>query len=290
MMLSALARARKLLSDYGNVAAFALVHLGCLLALKTGAPPDALAAFFAVYVVHAIGITAGYHRYFSHRSFKTSRAFQFVLALMGTLAAQKGVLWWTAYHRLHHRTSDTPHDPHSPHYGFWRAHAGWFLAPGSEATDWRRVRDWKRFPELVWLNEHFLLPPLALALGLYLAGGLPWFAWGFCICTTMTWHITYTVNSVAHRHGYRNFQTSDDSRNVAWLALPTWGDAWHNNHHHHPRAARHGLRWWEIDLTYGFLRTLARLGVVWDLVPVPAGALARVHAPSHEPRPAEAAG
>jgi stearoyl-CoA desaturase (Delta-9 desaturase) len=220
----------------------------------------------ALYYVRMFFLTAGFHRYFAHRSFKTSRAFQFVLAIGGTLCLQKGVLWWAAHHRRHHRFSDAPRDVHSPRQrGFWWAHVGWILAPDYESTDIDAIRDYARYPELVWLNRHYLVPPVALAILLFAAGG--WWAllWGFFVSTTLLWHGTFIVNSLSHRFGRQRYETGDDSRNNALIALLTMGEGWHNNHHHYPAAARQGFFWWEIDLTYYVLRACARLGLVRDL-------------------------
>jgi stearoyl-CoA desaturase (delta-9 desaturase) len=254
----------------GNTVPFVLMHVACLGALSVGVTADALAVCFVTYALRAFGITAGYHRYFSHRSYRTSRAFQLVLAVLGTLALQKGVLWWAANHRRHHRFADADGDPHSPVLdGFWWSHVGWFLAPDSDRTEWARVRDLARFPELVWLDRHFLIPPLAFATALAIVGGLRWLAWGFVVSTTLTWHLTYAVNSIGHRFGRRRYDTNDDSRNSFWLAVFTWGEGWHNNHHRYMRAARQGFFWWEVDLTWTVLRALSWLGIVWDLVEPP---------------------
>ena len=251
----------------GATPAFVLIHVGCLLVVLTGTPWDAVAVGAITYVLRGLGISAGYHRYFSHRSFKTSRVFQLLLAVLGTMAVQKGVLWWVAHHRRHHQVADRQDDLHSPgRQGFWWAHIGWFLARGNEATDWSRVRDLVRYPELVWLNEHFAIPPLILAVLLYLAGGLPWLVWGFFVSSTLALHVTCAINSITHRHGSRPYETPDDSRNNAWLALPSLGESWHNNHHHFAHAARIGWRWWQIDATYCALVLLTWLGITWDPV------------------------
>jgi stearoyl-CoA desaturase (delta-9 desaturase) len=250
----------------GYVLPFALVHLGAGAALIEGGSALGLLLFAAVFGLQAFGITAGYHRYFSHRSFKTSRGFQLVLATLGTLAVQKGVLWWAANHRRHHRCADATGDPHSPREGLAWSHVGWFLSSEFASTDRWAVRDLAELPELSWLDEHFVVPPLVLALGLVAGFGLTGLLWGFCLSTTVTWHLTYAVNSLGHRFGTRRFATADDSRNSFALALLTFGEGWHNNHHRFPSSVRQGLRWWEIDLTYSLLRTLAALGIVWDLV------------------------
>ncbi len=247
-------------------AAFWFVHLACLAAFFTGVTWSALAVCLALFWLRMFGVTAGYHRYFSHRSYKTSRPFQFVLALFGTLAVQKGVLWWAANHRVHHKYSDQEEDIHSPvQRGFWWSHVGWILAPDYEATDLERIPDMARYPELRWLNQHYLVPPVGLAVLLYLVGGMTWLVWGFFVSTTVLWHSTFTINSLAHVWGSRRYDTADASRNNLWLALLTMGEGWHNNHHRYMTSARQGFFWWEIDLSYYVLVALSWCGLVWDL-------------------------
>jgi stearoyl-CoA desaturase (delta-9 desaturase) len=220
------------------------------------------------YFVRMVLVTAAYHRYFSHRSFKTSRAFQFVLALGAQSAAQKGVLWWAAHHRSHHKNSDTPADIHSVRQrGFWYAHVGWILAPDWDATNTDVIADLNKYPELRFLNHAAiqLLPAVALAVGFVLLGGWPAFVWGFLVSTVMLWHGSFSINSLSHLFGKRRYETSDDSRNNWALALLTTGEGWHNNHHHYQSSANQGFRWWEIDVTFYVLRLLERLGLVWDL-------------------------
>jgi stearoyl-CoA desaturase (Delta-9 desaturase) len=225
----------------------------------------------ALYLLRMFAVTAGYHRYFSHRTFRTSRAFQFLLALVGTTAMQKGPLWWAAHHRHHHLHSDDPFDLHSPaRQGFWWAHVGWILSTEHDATAYDRVPDLARFPELAWLNRWHHLPGVALAAGLFLAGGLPALVWGFFLSTVLTWHVTFAINSLTHMIGRRRYATSDDSRNSLVLALLTLGEGWHNNHHYYMASTRQGFFWWEIDVAYYLLRLLAALGVVWDLREPPA--------------------
>ncbi|MGH7788849.1 MAG: acyl-CoA desaturase [Candidatus Binatia bacterium] len=246
--------------------AFWLVHLACLLAFFTGVSLSAVVLCLALFWLRMFGVTAGYHRYFSHRSYKTSRAFQFLLALFGTLAVQKGVLWWAANHRTHHKYSDQEQDIHSPvQRGFWWSHVGWILAPDYEATDYDRIQDMAKYPELRWLNEHYLIPPVALAVLLFLTGGLQWLVWGFFISTTLLWHATFTINSLSHVFGSRRYDTGDTSRNNVWLALLTMGEGWHNNHHHYMNSVRQGFFWWEVDASYYVLRALSWFGIVWDL-------------------------
>lgn len=269
--------------DWLRALPFIGLHLGCLAVIWTGVSAFAVALAVVLYAVRMFALTGFYHRYFSHRTFQTSRGMQFVFAVIGASCAQRGPLWWAAHHRKHHRHADTPDDPHSPrHRGFWRSHAGWFLTHGAFATDLQRVPDLARYPELRWLDRFDTLVPAALAMSLYALGqalqhwaprlgtnGLQLLAWGFFVSTTVLFHATVTINSVAHRLGRRRFDTHDDSRNNAWLALITFGEGWHNNHHFFPGSARQGFRWWELDITYYGLRLLAAIGLVRDLKLVP---------------------
>jgi stearoyl-CoA desaturase (delta-9 desaturase) len=219
-----------------------------------------------LYYVRMFGITAGYHRYFAHRSYKTSRWFQFAIAFLAAMSAQKGVLWWAAHHRDHHKFSDTPQDIHSPlHGGFWWSHVGWILSPDFNTTKFDRIRDFAKYPELRWLNKYHLVPPLALAAVLILVGGVPLGIWGFCVSTTVLWHGTFTINSLSHVFGSRRYKTSDDSRNNVLLALITMGEGWHNNHHYYMSTANQGFYWWEIDMSYYILKMMSWVGLVWDL-------------------------
>jgi stearoyl-CoA desaturase (Delta-9 desaturase) len=220
----------------------------------------------ALYYVRMFGVTGGYHRYFSHRTYRTSRAFQLVLAVLAQSSVQKGALWWAAHHRDHHKYSDTPKDPHSYRdYGFWYSHVGWILSDETEDTDYSRISDLARYPELRWLNNWHVVPALVLAVGLWLVGSWPALVWGFFVSTTLLWHGTFTINSLSHIWGRRRYTTTDDSKNNPVLAIVTMGEGWHNNHHYYPRSVRQGFRWWQIDMTYYILRALAAVGLVWDL-------------------------
>ncbi|WP_394847596.1 acyl-CoA desaturase [Pendulispora brunnea] len=223
------------------------------------------------YYLRMFGITAGNHRYFAHRTYKTSRVFQFVLAFIGTLSVQKGVLWWAAHHRLHHKFSDKPGDIHSRKLnGFLWSHVGWILARKYDETEWDQIRDFRAYPELVWLNRWHLVPITAFAVTLYLTLGWWGLVWGFFVSTSLLWHGTFTINSLAHWIGRRRYTTTDDSRNSLLLALITLGEGWHNNHHYYPKAVNQGFFWWEIDVTYYVLRVLSVFGIVWDLHTPPA--------------------
>ena len=249
------------------------IHAGCLVALYTGVGPFEIALCLGLFWVRLFGITGGYHRYFAHKSYKTSRAFQFVLAVLGCAAVQKGPLWWAGGHRRHHRYSDQPEDLHSPRRGFWWSHQGWIFSGQFESTELDRIRDFAAYPELVWLNRWHIAVPIALAATCYAVGGLSGLVWGFCISTVLLWHSTYSINSLAHRWGSQRYETGDDSRNNLWLALLTLGEGWHNNHHHYMASVRQGFFWWEIDVTYYVLRALAAVGLVWDLREPPASVL-----------------
>jgi stearoyl-CoA desaturase (delta-9 desaturase) len=275
--------------DWLRAAPFILLHVGCLGVLWTGASAVALAVAAAAYAIRMFALTGFYHRGFSHRTFRAGRAVQFIFALIGAACVQRGPLWWAAHHRNHHRAADTVRDPHSPGiHGFLWAHMGWFLTPRAFRTDLRRVPDLAKFPELRWLDRYDIAVPVLLAAAMYGLGALlAWLApglhtsgaqmlvWGFFISTVVLFHATVTINSLAHRYGSRRFATPDDSRNNLWLALLTFGEGWHNNHHGFPGCARQGFLWWEIDLTWYGLRLMAALGLVSGLKPPPAKVLAR---------------
>ncbi len=260
---------------YPSATAFALVHLGCFAAFWTGVGASALALAAALYLIRMFAITAGYHRLFSHRSYRTSRPFQFLLAFLAESSSQSGVIWWAAKHRAHHRSSDTPEDVHSPaQHGFWFAHLGWIFKHPEQDPDLSLVPDLMRFPELVWLDRHKFAPPLLLGLFCLLVGGWQGVVVGFCWSTVATWHATFAINSLAHVHGSQRYVTGDDSRNSFWLALVTLGEGWHNNHHWFQGSTRQGFHWWEVDATYYLLRLLSWVGLVWDLKTPPVEVIA----------------
>jgi stearoyl-CoA desaturase (delta-9 desaturase) len=249
-----------------NVPFFGVHAVAILGPLWLGWSWTGLALAIGLYAVRMFGLTAGFHRYFSHRSYKTSRAFQFALALLGTSSTQKGALWWAAHHRAHHKNSDGELDVHSvKQRGFWWAHVQWILVRKYTATDWDRVKDLAKYPELRWLNKHYLVPPLALAATLFLLGGSWALLWGFFVSTTLLWHGTFCVNSLAHVFGRQRYVTGDESKNSFLIAIITLGEGWHNNHHHYQLSERQGFFWWELDLTHMVLRALSWTGLVWDL-------------------------
>ena len=264
---------------------FVLVHILPLCALYTGATTFDWCLCVALYFVRMFLVTAGYHRYFAHRTYKTSRIFQFILAFLAETSAQKGVLWWSANHRIHHKFSDTIEDPHSmKQFGFWYSHVGWIMSPDYEPTRSELVKDLVRFPELRWLNTYHMVPPLCLALCTMALGGwvnggsismmftAGWSTlWiGFFLSTVMLYHGTFSINSLMHRFGKARYNTGDNSKNSLWLALISLGEGWHNNHHYYQRSTRQGFFWWEIDITYYILKLLSAVGLVWDLHGVPA--------------------
>lgn len=260
------------------------IHALCIGVFWTGWSWVAVGTAVGLYLLRMFIITAFYHRYFSHRTYKTHRLVQFLASCIGTTAAQRGPLWWAAHHREHHRHADHEPDPHSP---WWRgvlwSHTVWFLTERGQATNWKAIPDWVRFRELLWIERNHMLGPIALVLFLAVVGwGLSLWVpslgtsasqmvvWGFGVSTTALYHATFTINSLAHTLGSQRFKTGDDSRNNWLLALLTLGEGWHNNHHFHPGSVRQGFYWWEFDPAYWLLRCMSWIGIVWQLRPVPA--------------------
>ncbi|MCW7465269.1 acyl-CoA desaturase [Leptospira levettii] len=218
------------------------------------------------YFLRMFGITGAYHRYFSHASFKTSRVFQFVLAWIGSMAMQKGALWWAAHHRNHHKYSDTEKDIHSPsRKGFWYSHMFWFLRDDYNDYEAKLIPDFYKYPELRWLDRNHWIPPLSYAILLYTVGGWAWLVYGYAVSTFILGHATWTINSLSHVYGSVRFESRDTSKNNVWLALLTMGEGWHNNHHYYCSSANQGFYWYEIDITYYILKVLSWFGIVWDL-------------------------
>ncbi|MGF1615517.1 MAG: acyl-CoA desaturase [Gammaproteobacteria bacterium] len=269
--------------DWLRALPFFGIHAACLGVIWVGWSPVAILVALGLYLVRMFAITGFYHRYFAHRTFDTSRSAQFLFALLGASAAQRGPLWWASHHRHHHAHADQPGDAHSPtRHGFWWSHTGWFLTREAFAYKRQRIADWLAFRELRWLDRFDILPPLGLACSTFALGGLlevgapslgtdgpQMLVWGFFISTVALYHATYLVNSLGHTVGRRRYATGDTSRNNALVAVFTLGEGWHNNHHHFPRSARQGFYWWELDITYYLLRLLAATGVIWNLRTVP---------------------
>ena len=256
---------------YPNTIAFILVHLAPLAAIWTGVTATSVILCVTLYVVRMFGVTAGYHRFFSHRSFKTSRAGQFLFAFLAMSSTQKSVLWWAALHRHHHRHSDTEEDVHSPvHRSFFYSHVGWIFDKKHNATRLEDVPDLAKYPELRFLDKFQLLPAVLLGILCFIIDGWAGLLIGFFLSTVFLYHGTFFINSLAHVHGKQRYVTGDDSRNNWWLAIITLGEGWHNNHHAYQRSTRQGFRWYEIDITYYVLKVMSWVGLVWDLGEPPA--------------------
>jgi len=251
---------------YPSAIPFVLVHLACIGVFWTGVTSRALAVCLVLYWLRIFAIGAGYHRYFSHRAYRTSRVFQFILAFLSQSSAQKSVLWWATKHRHHHLYSDTQTDIHSPHHkGLIYSHLGWIFARSNDATDLVKIADFARYPELVWLHKNELVPPFVLALLCYAIAGWSGLIIGFFWSTVAVYHATFCINSLAHVRGRRRYVTGDESRNNWLLAVFTMGEGWHNNHHAYQSSVRQGFRWWEIDVTFCILKVLSWSGLVWGL-------------------------
>ena len=262
---------------------FISVHIGAIFALTISPSPFALFMVFLMYFIRMFGITAGFHRFFSHKTFKTSRAFQFILAYLATCSAQMGPIWWASHHRHHHKYTDEIEDPHTPTLkGFFWAHVGWIMSPANVPTKEEYVGDLKRFPELKFLDKYHYIAPLSMAmilfgLGEYMAlyysqyntNGMELLMWGFFVSTVILYHATFTVNSVCHVFGYRSYDTKDGSVNNWLIAILTLGEGWHNNHHAFPNSERQGHQWYQIDICHYILWCLSKLGIVWDIRGVP---------------------
>lgn len=280
--------------DWERCVPFVLLHLGALAALFVGVSPVAIIAALASYFIRMFAITAFYHRYFSHRSFKTNRAMQCLIAIWGNTAMQRGPLWWAANHRHHHQHSDTEEDIHSPGIrGFWWSHIGWITSQKNFPTDYKKVKDLSKFPELVFINKYDQLVPWIYGIFMYLLGyvletcfpllgttALQFFIWTFFVSTVFLLHGTLFINSLAHIWGKKCYATVDDSRNSFLLAFITLGEGWHNNHHRYPHSTRQGFLWWEIDPTYYGLKIMNYLGLIRDFKPVPKKVIQERH---HEP-------
>lgn len=265
---------------------FAFLHLGCLGVIWTGWSWFAVGAAVFLYFARMFAVTGFYHRYFSHRTFSTSRFGQFLFAVWGGACVQRGALWWAYTHRHHHQHSDEECDKHSPRqHGFIWAHIGWITSAKNFPTDYKRVKDLAKFPELVFLNRFDWLVPGLFAVSLFILGkvlaayapslgvtGGQMLVWGFFISTTVLFHGTACINSMAHVFGKKRYQTGDDSRNSLILSLITLGEGWHNNHHKHMGCVRQGFYWWELDITYYLLKVMSWTGLIWDLRPVPSDA------------------
>lgn len=262
---------------------FIVLHLGCFGLIFVGVNAVSIAVMLGMYFVRMFAITGFYHRYFSHKSFKTNRVWQFIFALLGASATQRGPLWWAAHHRHHHKYSDQINDTHSPKvHGFFWSHVGWFLSDKNFATQQHLVKDLMRFPELRLLNRFDTLVPIGLIVLLFFVGnflnlhfsslktnGWQLVVWGYFVSTVILFHATCSINSLSHTWGSRSYPTRDQSRNNFLLALITLGEGWHNNHHYYPGSTRQGFKWWQIDITYYLLWLMSKIGIIHDMRPAP---------------------
>jgi stearoyl-CoA desaturase (delta-9 desaturase) len=269
--------------DWMRCIPFIILHGACFAVIWVGWSPVAVWTAVALYFIRMFAVTGIHHRYFSHKSYSTSRFGQFLLAVFAGTAVQRGSLWWAYHHRHHHQHSDEPEDAHSPHvHGFLWSHIGWITSRRNFPTDYTKIRDLAKYPELVLLNRFDLVVPILLAIATYVAGvllehfapglhttGAQMLVWGFFVSTTVLFHGTACINSFTHLWGKRRFNTTDDSRNSLILALITLGEGWHNNHHRYQACTRQGFYWWEIDITYYGLKALSWTGFIWGLKPVP---------------------
>ena len=262
--------------DWFRVIPFILIHFGVVVVFWSFFVWYLVWIALFLFVIRMFAITGFYHRYFAHKTFKTSRLMQFIFAFIGSTAAQRGPIWWASHHRRHHLNSDRHNDHHSPHtHHFLWSHMGWFLAKKNFLTDRKVVRDLIKFKELVLIDRFDWLPPVLLLLSLFVVGeyssltsgvsGLNMVIWGFCVSTILVYHCTFAVNSIAHLWGTQRYNTKEESKNNFFVALLTFGEGWHNNHHHYPGSIRQGFYWWEVDLTYYALRFLSFFGIVYNL-------------------------
>jgi stearoyl-CoA desaturase (delta-9 desaturase) len=271
---------RHLSLNWFTVIFFASVHLLALLAPWFFSWSALGVTLFLHWLFGSIGICLGYHRLLSHRSFQVPQWLEYAIALIGALALQGGPIFWVAGHRLHHAfTEDKDKDPYSASRGFWWSHMLWLFYPQAEFFDYQQYRrfapDLDRDPVYRWLNRYFFLLQIPLGLLLYAIGGWSFVVWGIFVRAVLLWHSTWFINSVTHLWGYRTFDTADNSRNLWWAAIFTYGEGWHNNHHAHPNVAKAGWRWWELDVTWWAIWVLKRMGLARKVVMPPSETLSR---------------
>ncbi len=264
---------------YPSAIPFILAHLACFGALWSGVTATSVWLAIGLYWLRMFAVTGGYHRYFSHRTYRTSRIGQFVLAVLAQSTAQKSVFWWASKHRHHHRYANTEHDVHSPvQTSFAYSHVGWIFSRDHHVFDDSTIQDLTKFPELRWLHRFELTPAVLLAVLCYVIDGWAGLFIGFFWSTVAVYHATFCINSLAHVHGDKDYVTGDESRNNWWLAIITMGEGWHNNHHAYQYSVRQGFRWWQIDPTYYIILGLSKLRLVWDLKQPPQAVIERSQA------------
>jgi len=242
-----------------------VLHVGAIAALFMFSWINLAVTLFLLWFATGLGISMGYHRLHTHRSYQVPLALEYLFAVCGAMTFEGGPIFWVATHRIHHQKSDMPGDPHSPRDGGWWAHVGWILLGEAKHNNTKLMA--KYAPDLakhrfyIWLNNYHWVPNVVLGAILFAIGGLPMFLWGVCLRTVIGLHATWLVNSATHMWGSRRFETRDDSRNSWWVALITFGEGWHNNHHAHPTSARHGLAWYEFDMSWIQIVVLRFLGI-----------------------------
>lgn len=272
--------AEKFAPNWGKLIPYLVIHVAAVAGVAlVGVSVEAALWCGVLYAVRVTGATVGYHRYFSHRSFKTSRPMHVLIGLWANLSMMRGPLTWASHHRYHHKHADGERDLHSPKQrGFWFSHTGWFLSREYDETKLIEVNDLEKYPELRWLDRYYWVAGNALSLALLVFGGWQLFVWGGLVSTVLAWHAIFFINSVAHtRFGWRRFDTDDTSHNSFLLALLLFGEGWHNNHHHHMHSARNGFRWWEVDVSYYLIWVMAKVRLVWDVRPAPGHDPATAH-------------
>lgn len=263
---------------------FASIHLAIISIFFVQFSWGLLWATAFTYAFLMVGMSGWMHRYFSHRTFRTSRAFQFIMAFWAGCAAQRGTLWWAAHHRRHHAFAETVDDPHSPiMLSFWRSHMAWIFEDAHQPSNYKWVRDLARYPELRFLDTWYWTPPIVFwscfalfgawwgghnGMGAW-SGAVAMMAWGPVLGTILAYHATFCINSVTHLWGTRRYDTGDDSRNVSWLSYINFGEGWHNNHHYYPHSANLGFHWWQFDPTYYLILLAEKVGLVWDVKKAP---------------------
>jgi stearoyl-CoA desaturase (delta-9 desaturase) len=251
--------------NWPTIVVLVILHVGAIAALFMFSWANLAVTLFLLWFATGLGISMGYHRLHTHRSYQVPRALEYLFAVCGALTFEGGPIFWVATHRVHHQKSDRPGDPHSPREGAWWSHMVWMLVGEAKHSNTRLMA--KYAPDLakdrfyVWLDNYHWLPNIVLAVLLFAIGGVPMVLWGICLRVVIGLHATWLVNSATHMWGSRRFATHDDSRNLWWVALITFGEGWHNNHHAHPTSARHGLAWYEFDPSWLQIRLLKRFGI-----------------------------
>lgn len=264
--------------DLSRIIPFIALHVACLAVFYVGYSHTALLVMVISYLIRMFAITAFFHRFFSHKTFKTFPWVQVVFAIIGTSATQRGPLWWAAHHRNHHRHSDQDADVHTPGKGFWESHMLWFLRKKNFPTNHGQVKDLTAVKSLYWIDRYDMLFPVLYGLFLYLLGswvaasypslgtsGGQFLVWGYFISTVLLAHVTFSINSIAHLIGKRDYQTNDNSKNNFVLAVLTLGEGWHNNHHCAPGSIRQGFKGWQIDISFYVLKCMEWCGLIWDV-------------------------